>query len=102
MPLPISPITIPAAVENIARAMQAPTDKSASGEFRGMLEGSIQKIEQTRAQASQAVEGFLSGDSQELHTAILATQRADLAFELGLQVRNKVVSAYQEVMRMQM
>ena len=102
MPLPISPITIPAPVENIARAMQSPSENSASGAFRGMLEGSIQKIEQTRTEASKAVEGFLSGDSQELHTAILATQRADLAFELGLQVRNKVVSAYQEVMRMQM
>jgi flagellar hook-basal body complex protein FliE len=102
MPLPISPITIPAPVENIARAMQTPGENRASGEFRGVLEGTIQKIEQTRNQAAQAVEGFLSGDSQELHTAILATQRADLAFELGLQVRNKVVSAYQEIMRMQM
>ena len=102
MPLPISPITIPAPVENIARAMQAPGENRASGEFRGVLEGTIQKIEQTRNQAAQAVEGFLSGDSLELHTAILATQRADLAFELGLQVRNKVVSAYQEIMRMQM
>ena len=102
MPLPISPITIPAPVENIARAMQTPGENRASGEFRGVLEGTIQKIEQTRNQAAQAVEGFLSGDSQELHTAILATQRADLAFELGLQVRNKVVSAYQEIKRMQM
>jgi flagellar hook-basal body complex protein FliE len=48
------------------------------------------------------VEGFLSGDGQELHSAVLAVQRADLAFELGLQVRNKVVSAYQEIMRLQM
>jgi flagellar hook-basal body complex protein FliE len=102
MPLPISPITIPAPVENIARAMQTPGENRTPGEFRGVLEGTIQKIEQTRNQAAQAVEGFLSGDSQELHTAILATQRADLAFELGLQVRNKVVSAYQEIMRMQM
>ena len=82
--------------------MQSPGESGAPGAFRGVLEGTIQKIEQTRAQASQAVEGFLSGDSQELHTAILATQRADLAFELSLQVRNKVVSAYQEIMRMQM
>jgi flagellar hook-basal body complex protein FliE len=102
MPLPISPITIPVPVERISRPIQAPVENGASGQFRGVLEGAIQKIEQTSNQATQAVEGFLSGDSQELHTAILATQRADLAFELGLQVRNKVVSAYQEIMRMQM
>jgi flagellar hook-basal body complex protein FliE len=59
-------------------------------------------VEQTGKAATKAVEGFLSGDGQELHSAVLAVQRADLAFELGLQVRNKVVSAYQEIMRLQM
>ena len=73
-----------------------------SGDFRGVLEGAIQKVEQTGNAATKAVEGFLSGDGQELHSAVLAVQRADLAFELGLQVRNKVVSAYQEIMRLQM
>jgi flagellar hook-basal body complex protein FliE len=102
MPLPISPISIPASTGNIAPNIQGPAETGASGEFRGVLEGAIQKVEQTRAQASQAVESFLSGDSQELHTAILATQRADIAFDLGLQIRNKVISAYQEIMRMQM
>jgi flagellar hook-basal body complex protein FliE len=48
------------------------------------------------------VQKFLSGDTDELHTTILATQKAELAFQLGLQVRNKVVDAYQEIMKMQM
>lgn len=102
MPIPISPIAIPANIGNVAPNVQPAGVTNSSGEFRGVLEGAIQKVEQTRAQASQAVENFLSGDSQELHTAILATQRADIAFELGLQIRNKVISAYQEVMRLQM
>jgi flagellar hook-basal body complex protein FliE len=102
MPAPITPISMPAAVEGVTRAIQSPTDAKGSSEFRGVLEGAIQKVEDTRSQAAQAVESFLAGDGQELHSAILATQRADLAFELGLQVRNKVISAYQEVMRMQM
>ena len=51
---------------------------------------------------SASVERFLSGEGEELHTTILATQRAELSFDLFLQVRNKVVSAYQEIMRMQM
>jgi flagellar hook-basal body complex protein FliE len=102
MPLPISPIATPASVESISRAIQVPRADNATGEFRGVLEGAINAVEQTGNQATKAVERFLSGDGEELHTAILATQRADLVFELGLQVRNKVVSAYQEVMRMQM
>jgi flagellar hook-basal body complex protein FliE len=47
------------------------------------------------------VERFLSGEGEELHTTVLATQRAELAFEMFLQARNKVVNAYQEIMRMQ-
>ena len=102
MSLPIAPIQIPAATADISGGLQAPAVAGNTGEFRGILEGAIQKVEQTGQVATQAVERFLSGDGQELHSAILAVQRADLAFELGLQVRNKVVSAYQEIMRIQM
>ena len=48
------------------------------------------------------MERFLSGEGEELHTAVLATNRAELAFDMFLQTRNKVVSAYQEIMQMQM
>lgn len=102
MSLPISPIQIPAAAANISPAIQAPGAAGTSGDFRGLLEGAIQNVEQQGQVATQAVQRFLSGDGQELHSAILAVQRADIAFELGLQVRNKVVSAYQEIMRIQM
>lgn len=102
MPLPIAPIQIPSATADLTGGIQAPGTSAASGEFRGLLEGAIQKVEQTGQVATQAVERFLAGDGEELHSAILAVQRADLTFELGLQVRNKVVSAYQEIMRMQM
>jgi flagellar hook-basal body complex protein FliE len=102
MSAPIAPIQIPAATADISANIQAPGATAGSGEFRGLLEGAIQQVEQTGQVATQAVQRFLSGDGQELHGAILAVQRADLAFELGLQVRNKVVSAYQEIMRIQM
>jgi flagellar hook-basal body complex protein FliE len=52
--------------------------------------------------ASASVQRFLAGEGEELHSTIMATQRAELSFELFQQVRNKVVSAYQEIMRMQM
>jgi flagellar hook-basal body complex protein FliE len=102
MPLPISPITAPASVESISRPIQTPGGSGASGEFRGLLEGAINSVEQQGNLATQSVERFLAGDGEELHTAMMATQRADLAFELGLQVRNKVVQAYQQIMQMQM
>ena len=55
-----------------------------------------------RQSSSQGVANLLSGEGEDIHTVALATQQSELAFELFLQVRNKVVQAYQEVMRMQM
>ena len=72
-----------------------------SESFGAVLEGAIQGVEKSRNDADQAVQKLLNGDGEELHSVALAAQRADLAFDLGLQVRNKIVSAYQEVMRMQ-
>jgi flagellar hook-basal body complex protein FliE len=68
-----------------------------AGFFRSM-------VEQTNAldkQASQAVTALLSGQGAEIHDAMIATQKADMAFELALQVRNKAVAAYQQMMGMQ-
>jgi flagellar hook-basal body complex protein FliE len=72
-----------------------------TGAFQSMLEGMIGRVEQSQTQAQQAAQNFLSGGDEELHSVALAAQRADLQFNLALQVRNKAVSAYQEIMRMQ-
>jgi len=59
-------------------------------------------VENARSDAAKSVEQFLSGNGEDLHSTILATQRAELEFQMLMQVRNKVVSAYQEIMKMQM
>jgi flagellar hook-basal body complex protein FliE len=80
----------------------ATSSAKAGGGFASALAGAVQAIEQPGQDAGKAIQNFLSGDGEELHTVALSVQRASLAFDLGLQVRNKIVSAYQEVMRMQM
>jgi flagellar hook-basal body complex protein FliE len=95
---PVSSIVPNAAVE----AIRSTTETSKPGAFRNVLEGAIQDVERFQNDASTQVGKFLSGENEELHTAALATQKAEMAFELGLQVRNKVVAAYQEIMRMPM
>jgi flagellar hook-basal body complex protein FliE len=71
------------------------------GTFHGVMESAIQGVTSSQNASSQATERFLAGEGGDLHTTILAAQRATLSFDLFLQVRNKVVSAYQEIMRMQ-
>jgi len=97
-----SPIT---PVQMISMPQVAPSGAASAsggtGAFQSMLEGMIGRVEQSQTQAQQAAQSFMSGGDEELHSVALAAQRADLQFNLFLQVRNKAVSAYQEVMRMQ-
>jgi flagellar hook-basal body complex protein FliE len=90
----ITPITIP--------DLNPSSPAGKPGEFQKVLESTIGTLESLNNNASDSVQKFLTGENEELHTTILATQKASLAFELGLAVRNKVVDAYQEVMRMQL
>jgi flagellar hook-basal body complex protein FliE len=93
----ISPISAPTLPGSIQPAGQ----NSSGGAFQDIFTGAIGQVESMQKSASAEVEKFLSGDGEDLHTVALATQQADLAFEMFQQVRNKVVSAYQEIMKMQ-
>jgi flagellar hook-basal body complex protein FliE len=75
---------------------------SAPSDFSQVLNSAINQVEQTNRTADTAVGKFLSGEEGELHTTVLATQKADLQFDMFMQVRNKVIGAYQEIMRMQL
>jgi flagellar hook-basal body complex protein FliE len=89
---PVSPVSMP--------------DKAVAGArgtgFQEVFAGAVRDVEGFGKAASQSMERFLAGEGEELHTTALAAQRAELAFELFLQTRNKVVQAYQEIMRMQL
>lgn len=83
------------------------TDKAAAAtgagkEFGDLFNEAVGRVEQYRVHAEAAANSFMNGETEELHQVILAGQRAEIAFETFLQVRNKVVQAYQEIMRMQM
>lgn len=69
--------------------------------FSGMLQAMVEQTSVLDQKASQAVTGLMSGQGVEIHDAMIATQKADMAFELALQVRNKAVAAYQQMMNMQ-
>jgi flagellar hook-basal body complex protein FliE len=95
----ISPISTQIALPQVASAA---ISNQGSGQFADILKSSIQTVESERAASDQAIQQFLTGESDDLHKIALATQRAELTSELFLQVRNKVISAYQEVMKLQM
>jgi flagellar hook-basal body complex protein FliE len=73
----------------------------AGGSFANLLQDSIQSVAESQKTASEGVQRFMAGETEDLHRIALDRQRAALQFDLFLQVRNKVVQAYQEVMRSQ-
>jgi len=99
MAAPILPISAPVLPGPIRPAGEAAAGRG----FQDIFASAVGQVESMGQDASASVQKFLSGDgSEDIHTTVLATQRAELAFEMFQQVRNKVVSAYQEIMRMQM
>lgn len=81
---------------NLATSADAPV-----APFGGMLQSMLDQTSALDANAAHTVSGLLSGDGVDIHDAMIATEKADMAFELALQVRNKAVGAYQQMMSMQ-
>ena len=69
--------------------------------FADTLAQSLDKVNTLQEKADVAIQDFITGVTRNIHETMLAVGKADLAFRLTMQVRNKMVEAYQEVMRMQ-
>jgi flagellar hook-basal body complex protein FliE len=69
--------------------------------FSDLMTDAVSQVSQLQDQAATAVTGLMSGTGVDVHQAMIATQKASMAFELTLAVRNKAVQAYQSVIGMQ-
>lgn len=83
----------------VAESSAAP---AGGADFAQILQSSIDKVNQTQQSADQMAEKLAAGDtSQNLHEVMIALQTASVSFQEMVQVRNKLVSAYQDVMNIQ-
>ena len=69
--------------------------------FGTMLEGLVSNVSDKQAQAKAVTQQVLLGENDQLHQSVIAMQEASVAFSLMVEVRNKLVESYQELMRMQ-
>jgi flagellar hook-basal body complex protein FliE len=74
------------------------SDPTAS--FTNLLDKASSALEQLDKESTQAQLDLISGNARDLHTATLAAEKASLALDLVISVRNKALEAYQEIMRM--
>jgi flagellar hook-basal body complex protein FliE len=97
----VSAVTGTGTSAGIASTPKADSAAAAPAPFSDLITDAVGQVNQLEAQANAAVTGLMTGTGVDVHTAMIATEKANMAFELALAVHNKAVQAYQSVMGMQ-
>lgn len=74
------------------------TDKASFGQW---LTHSLGEVDQLQQVANSASQKLITGESKDIHGTMIAMQKASITFDLVMEIRNKVITAYEEVKRMQ-
>ena len=92
--------TLAPAATDATRAVGA-TGAPGAGTFGNLLGDLVSEVNGKRMAAAEATQGVLTGQSVSLHQAVIAMEEASISFQLMVEVRNKLLESYQELMRMQ-
>jgi len=85
------------------QAAQAPTATTNQESFADLLKQSVDKVNMTQQEANRLADAFQQGDPDvKMADLMVALQKSNVSFQAMLQIRNKLVNAYQEIMNMQM
>jgi flagellar hook-basal body complex protein FliE len=89
------------AAQSSGRTSEAQGGAEGGGDFAQVLQNSISQVNQTQQQAEAMAANFAAGDSSaNLHEVMISLQKANISFQEMVQVRNKLVTAYHDVMNM--
>jgi flagellar hook-basal body complex protein FliE len=78
-----------------------PSSSGGEGGFGATLKNAIGQVNDLSDNSQEKVAELMQGDRQDVHNVMIAVEKADIAFQLMMQVRNKIVNAYQEVSKLQ-
>jgi len=88
--------TIQGGLSNATSTTGAPPGQS----FMDTLQSAMGNVEQAQNDAQQSVTNMLNGNGEEVHRTMVAVEKADLSFQLMMEVRNKIIAAYQDISKM--
>ncbi|KYD09429.1 flagellar hook-basal body complex protein FliE [Caldibacillus debilis] len=95
----LNPATAPVSpAKNLA---PSPETQRTEQSFASFLKDAINKVNELQVQSDQMTEKLALGQDVELHQVMIAAEKASIALQATLEIRNKVIEAYQEIMRMQ-
>jgi len=87
-------------IGTLPKVQPAPKSEQSEG-FGGVLAHALQQVNQLNGGAEQQIGNMLKGGSADMSSVMISVEKADIAFQLMMQVRNKIVSAYQDIEKMQ-
>ena len=96
----LQPVNFPTsqAQEASSKTQEATQGKQTFSEF---VSSTISQVEQSQLDGDRAIEKLHSGEAQNLHDVMISIEQADISLRMLVQVRNKALQAYEEIMRMQ-
>lgn len=97
---PIFNIGPPKEIEIPGSAHKAPVQPKDGPNFQDMFSGFLKDVNDMQLKADQSIQKMVSGEVKDVHQVMLAVGEAKVAFNLLLEIRNKTMEAYQEVLRM--
>jgi flagellar hook-basal body complex protein FliE len=100
-PMAAAAQALPALSNSTATVASEGSTAATATPFSDLLTDAVGQVNQLEQQAHMAVSGLMTGSGVDVHQAMIATEKANMAFELALAVRNKAVQAYQQVIGMQ-
>ncbi len=96
---PVANISAPGMTPGSGLVQQTPA--KAKGEFTQLFKDLVQSANKQHAAADQSIQQFIDGENSDIQNVAMTMAKADLSFRLVLEIRNKLMDAYQEIMRMQ-
>ncbi len=103
----VDPLKVPGLgarpVEVSPLQMRTPQPRASEGgaSFKAVLADAVTEVQRLQNEADKTIKQLVAGEITDVAEAMLAVERADVAFQTMMTVRNKVVAAYEEIMRMQ-
>ena len=88
-------------LDKISNSKSEIQEKQAGDDFTEFLKNAIDSVNEIQKNADDQMARVMEGKVEDIHTAMLELQKADLSFQALMEVRNKILEAYQEIMRMQ-
>ena len=98
-PIKIGPLTGSESAGGVSKPQSG--DKGTDVSFKDILAKSLQEVSELQNTADETIQKFAAGEVKNIEEVMIAMEEANMAFEMTMQVRNRIIQAYQEIMRMQ-